>query len=341
MKKKGENKETGMKELKVNSSKLFDIAACKCSDFDACCCERDKRIPIEERAFITDQRGARRMVIGNIDRKTTTRIKKRKEREYKREKYYKSQSTVSNKDDPPDNNSSCKTVDSDSTTSASSGDVYMQSEGETSSRNIKSLPTLSRECDRYGVSNTVGAAIATAVLVDYGLVTDDDQSSSIDRSKLWRERERFRKTLSEPTGEKCEPTALYFDGRKDVTICLSSVNHKCHIMEEHVCLLQEPGSVYLGHISPNSGSSASIFEAMCDFFSDNDISLSSLIAIGFDGTPINTGKHAGIIRQLELHVKRPLQWFICMFHFNELPLRHLFAHLDGIPLQGLLPSQVL
>jgi len=186
MKKKGENKETGIEELSVNSSNLFDIAACKCSDFDACCCERDKRIPIEERAFITDQRGARRMVIGNIDRKTTTRIKKRKEREYKREKYYKSQSTVSNKDDPPDNNSSCKTVDSDSTTSASSGDVYMQSEGETSSRNIKSLPTLSRECDRYGVSNTVGAAIATAVLVDYGLVTDDDQSSSIDRSKLWR-----------------------------------------------------------------------------------------------------------------------------------------------------------
>lgn len=267
MKKKGKIKETGIKELRVNSSKLFDISACKCSDFDACCCEREKRIPTDEREFITDQRGARRMVIGTIDRKTTSRIRKRKEREYKREKYYKSQSTVSSIEDPPDNNSSCETVDLDSTTSDhSSGDVYMQSEGETSSRNIKSLPTLSRECDRYGVSNTVGAAIATAVLVDYGLVTDDDKSLAIDRSKLWRERQLFQETLSERTGEKCEPTALYFDGRKDVTICLPSVNHKCQIMEEHVCLLQEPGSVYLGHISPSSGSSASIFEAMCDFF---------------------------------------------------------------------------
>ena len=42
--------------------------------------------------------------------------------------------------------------------------------------------------------------------------------------------------------------------------------------------------------------------------------MSSLIAIGCDGTAVNTGKNAGI----------------CMFHFNELPRRHLFTHLDGI-----------
>ena len=326
MKKKGQSKETGIEELKLNSLKLFDIAFCKCSDFNACCCERDKRIPAEEREFITDQRGARRMVIGTIDRKSTSILRKRKERKDKREKYYKSQCTVSSIDNPAYNSSSCETVDSDSTTSDSSEDVDMQSEEETLSYNIKSLPTLSRECDRYGVSNTVGAAIATAVLVDYGIVTDDDKSLAIDRSKLWRKRERFRKTLFEPTGEKREPTALHFDSRKDVTICLSSVSHKCQIMEEHVCLLREPESVYLGHISPKSGSSASIFEAMHDFFFDSEISLSSLIAVGCDGTVVNTGKHGGIIRQLELHVG--LQWFISMFHFNKLPLRPLFTHLD-------------
>jgi len=85
----------------------------------------------------------------------------------------------------------------------------------------------------------------------------------------------------------------------------------------------------IGHITPNTGSSANIVEAMCDNFAEIDISLSSLIAVGCDGTAKNTVKHGGIIRLLELHVKHPLQWFICMFHFNELPLRHLFAHLDG------------
>ena len=45
MKMKGENKEIATEELRVNSSKLFDIAACRCLDFSACCCMRDKRIP--------------------------------------------------------------------------------------------------------------------------------------------------------------------------------------------------------------------------------------------------------------------------------------------------------
>lgn len=28
-------------------------------------------------------------------------------------------------------------------------------------------------------------------------------------------------------------------------------------------------------------------------------------------------------------MKKPLQWLICLLHFNELPFRHLFIHLDG------------
>lgn len=28
-------------------------------------------------------------------------------------------------------------------------------------------------------------------------------------------------------------------------------------------------------------------------------------------------------------MEKPLQWFICLLHANELPFRHLFIHLDG------------
>ncbi|GBL82358.1 hypothetical protein AVEN_252515-1 [Araneus ventricosus] len=31
---------------------------------------------------------------------------------------------------------------------------------------------------------------------------------------------------------------------------------------------------------------------------------------------------------MELILSRPLQWFVCQLHANELPLRHLFAHVD-------------
>lgn len=61
----------------------------------------------------------------------------------------------------------------------------------------------------------------------------------------------------------------------------------------------------------------------------NNIVTSDIVAIGCDGTVVNTGFRTGVIRQIEEHLKNPLQWFICQLHANELPLRHLFQHLDG------------
>ena len=46
--------------------------------------------------------------------------------------------------------------------------------------------------------------------------------------------------------------------------------------------------------------------------------------------PIMTGKHHGSIATLEELLSRPLQWAICLLHTNELPLRHVFKHLDGV-----------
>src|SRR6267154_6295705 len=40
----------------------------------------------------------------------------------------------------------------------------------------------------------------------------------------------------------------------------------------------------------------------------------------------------GVIRLLELHCNRLMHWFVCLLHMNELPLRHLLIHLDGVML---------
>ncbi|GBO21442.1 hypothetical protein AVEN_162581-2-1, partial [Araneus ventricosus] len=50
--------------------------------------------------------------------------------------------------------------------------------------------------------------------------------------------------------------------------------------------------------------------------------------VGYDGTSVNTGVKGGIIRNMELILNRPLQWFMYQLHANELPLRHLFAYVD-------------
>ena len=54
------------------------------------------------------------------------------------------------------------------------------------------------------------------------------------------------------------------------------------------------------------------------------------IAIGCDGTNVNSGVKGGVIRLLELELGRPLQWMIRLLHANELPLRHLLQKLDGV-----------
>ena len=51
--------------------------------------------------------------------------------------------------------------------------------------------------------------------------------------------------------------------------------------------------------------------------------------LGCDGTVVNTGTHGGVLRLIETKLGRPLSWFVCQLHANELPLRHLCGALIG------------
>ena len=53
------------------------------------------------------------------------------------------------------------------------------------------------------------------------------------------------------------------------------------------------------------------------------------MAIGCDGTNVNTGTKNGVIKRLEETLNSTLHWFVCMLHGNELPLRKIFTSLDG------------
>ena len=57
-----------------------------------------------------------------------------------------------------------------------------------SKRNLTKLPILASVCNRYGVSNYAGAAIASAMLVDYTIITKVDKSKVIGPQKLGDER---------------------------------------------------------------------------------------------------------------------------------------------------------
>jgi len=59
------------------------------------------------------------------------------------------------------------------------------------------------------------------------------------------------------------------------------------------------------------------------------VSLDKLVAVGCDGTNVNTGRLRGTVRLIEEEIQKPVQWFIFQLHGNELPFRHLLTHFDG------------
>ena len=62
----------------------------------------------------------------------------------------------------------------------------------------------------------------------------------------------------------------------------------------------------------------------------NEISLEKdIFAVGADSTAVNTGSKQGAITLLEEKLKKSLNWIICSFYLNELPLRHLCKEFIG------------
>ena len=60
-------------------------------------------------------------------------------------------------------------------------------------QNRSSLREVAVTCERFGISDRAGAAIATAALKAFGIVTDTNKTNVIDPSKLRRERKNIDK----------------------------------------------------------------------------------------------------------------------------------------------------
>ena len=103
--------------------------------------------------------------------------------------------------------------------------------------------------------------------------------------------------------------ATYFYGRKDKTIVQEKKRKfllRTVVVKENIVLLSDPGSVYIGHETSDSGSSTDITQRIIKFFTSERIRPSELVAIGCDGTNINVGKKNGTVRRLETFVSHKL-----------------------------------
>lgn len=297
-----------------NLDKLFDIACCKCDiSTSKCKCRMlTIKIPLSEQKFIIDQRGNRHLnlheepqleaQLGIPEESTFDTIITASE-------YLPSAVTDSESEAAEDNENA---------------DLYTTS---------VHLPNTSLECERYNVPDRVVAALLSSFAKDMNMKDEHGNALIIDRNKIRREREKVRQKLVRNRKNPSTLHAFAFDGKINKTrknIMIDGKYHPRIVNEAHIVVVKQPNSVYLSHIvSPEPSTSAAVANKLIEYFNTNNIDLSNLIAISSDGEPKNAGRLDGIIRNFELHLQRPLHWFVCLLHLNELPLKHLHAKLEG------------
>lgn len=123
------------------------------------------------------------------------------------------------------------------------------------------IPSFSRVSDRYGVPDRAAAALAYALLYDIKTSTPPDSNENniiIDKYKVRRERTIARnEVMSKISNNDCNLRALYFDGIIDDTLCIDKTKdgkmHRTSVKEDHISLIHEPNSQFLGCTTPLTG----------------------------------------------------------------------------------------
>ena len=180
-----------------------------------------------------------------------------------------------------------------------------------SSQMRKGLKLFAQTCDRFQIPDRAASALSFTLLRDLEIVTPEKTQMLIDKNKVRREHFKQRRALQS----------------SDCALALKSMQRT--VREEHISIVSEPESKYFDHVTPGSGKAKDIASEILSLLNKGSVDTKQIVAIGCDSTAVNTGIKGGVIQSLEKSFKKPIQWFICLLHINELPLRHLFDYLDG------------
>lgn len=366
-KNKGDKLDKKIRLFKADAQSLFDIAPCKCHQLPQCSCTVPVKeniegivrcrcqklpectcppwslgIPEKEIPFLVDQRNDRNQVILGVDGTETKKLRKKRARHVlenlRREKYFKTQAGGVGSSFIVTDNDANYTVHEKTENNEEDDPEYrqLQSKPISRTRNFMKLPSVSRISERFNTPDNEVAAIASAALQDAGFITRDDKSKVIDRKKISRQRDLYRRQAQEEDAKVFQVQPLrgtYFDGKLDrntkVKVETGSKIRVVTRKEDHYVLVAMPEEFYLGHVEPKTGEGRVIGEAIVTHITTKKYDTTNFSTVGCDGTPINTGPYNGVIRCIEEYFGRPLQWIICQLHGNELPLRHVILKFDG------------
>ena len=169
------------------------------------------------------------------------------------------------------------------------------------------FPNLCGSIEPSEITSRIACDIVYAALKDMGELNQRFTNWSIKVKRITNPVEN--QSCEEEKLQNNEILCIGFDGRKDKTLILNENNNGVReIKEEHYVLVTYPEKKYLDHVSPQSGKSVDVAKEILEVVHEN-LSHESLLAIVADGTPVNTGIHGGIIRLMEIDLKRQ---FVCI-----------------------------
>ena len=167
-----------------------------------------------------------------------------------------------------------------------------------------------------------------------GFLTPENQlTHTLDPSKLGKHRRLEKIRAREEKEISSRPVrSIYFNGKKIATIVRhtgkNGKNFQKTEIQDHYVLIEEPQSVFLGHVVPFSGHGISLAVAIYRFLKTRKWDKDAIV-FGCDGTNPNVGSLQGCLAYLEKLLGHAVHWEVCLLHGNELPLRALFRFHDG------------
>ena len=206
-------------------------------------------------------------------------------------------------------------------------------------RNYTDLTNLDVAAIRFEVSDAAAAAIATASLIDYGIVTQNKMSQIITEYKIFCEKTRVASSIdTKHRQEVLQLEVIGVDGKKDKNSLVHMMKYKSNgdpvlyrtTQDEHrlTFICKSFSGNYLTHVVIENDTESIMNSATLNVLTEYD-SIESLEAIVLDNTSSNTGVDNGLVVKLEKLLKRSIHIVDCSFHHGELPLRHVISEIDG------------
>ena len=155
---------------------LFDVASCKHKSREDCNCPAEKKVPNREFEFLSDQRSDRKMMISSVDDKVTALWRQKEEKitrqetSQKKEKLRQENKREVNLKELEELMEIEVSFDMEEKEDSISPETIKISETK---QNRMNIPKFAAELDRYQISDCAGAALATALLEDIGVISTD------------------------------------------------------------------------------------------------------------------------------------------------------------------------